>query len=110
MTEKIINTIVFEYEKAMAAISEKSPHAVKTREDVSPELTKYLAQRQEFQELQMNRLREKVLRDTLRRVLGTEEQQKKMLTPAAEKAIQEGIKQVEKKLKGRGDQNINLTF
>ena len=49
------------------------------------------------------------MRDTLRRVLETEEQQKKMLTPAAEKAIQEGIKQVEKKLKGRGDLNINLT-
>lgn len=106
MTEKIINTIVFEYEKAMEAIAAKFTHAAETRGNVSPELMKYLAQRQEFQ---MNFLREKVLRDTLRRVLGTEEQQKKMLTPAAEKAIQEGIKQVEKKLKGRGDLNINLT-
>lgn len=106
MTEKIINTIVFEYQKAMEAIVAKFTHAAETRGNVSTELMKYLAQRQEFQ---MNFLREKVLRDTLRRVLGTEEQQKKMLTPAAEKAIQEGIKQVEKKLKGRGDLNINLT-
>ena len=107
MTEKIINTIVLEYQKAMEAIAAKFTHAAETRGNASLELMKYLAQRQEFQ---MNFLRKKVLRDTLRRVLGTEEQQKKMLTPAAEKAIQEGIKQVEKKLKGRGNLNIDLSF
>ena len=107
MTEKIINTIVFEYEKAMEAIVAKFTHAAETRGNVSPELMKYLAQRQEFQ---MSRLREKVLRDTLRRVVGTVEEQKKLITPAAEKAIQEGIKQVEKRLNGRGNFNIGLTF
>lgn len=107
MSERIINTIVFEFEKAMEAIAARAARAAKMRKDASPELMEYLAQRQEFE---MSFLRENVLRDTLRRVLGTEEKQKEMLTPAAEKAIQEGIKQVEKKLKGRGDLNINLSF
>ena len=108
MSEQIINAIVFEYEKAMEAIAAReAAHAAKTREDISPELKKYLAQRQEFK---MSRLREKVLRDTLRRVVGTVEEQKKLITPAAEKAIQEGIKQVEKRLNGRGNFNIGLTF
>ena len=108
MSEQIINAIVFEYEKAMEAIAAKeAAHAAKTREDISPELKKYLAQRQEFQ---MSRLREKVLCDTLRRVVGTEEKQKKLLTPAVEKTMHEGIKQVEKRLNGLGSFNIDLTF
>ena len=40
MTEKIINTIVFEYQKAMEAIAAKFTHAAETRGNVSPELMK----------------------------------------------------------------------
>ena len=108
MSEEIIDTIVLEYEKAMKPIAAlEATQAAKTREGISPELKNQLAQRREFQ---MSQTQEMVLRDTLRRVLGTEEQLKKMLTPAAEKAIQEIIKEVEKRLKGRGDFNIDLTF
>ena len=53
---------------------------------------------------------ENALRRILWRALGTVEEQKEMLTSAAEKAVDEALEKLTEKLKGHGNITVDLEF
>ena len=96
-TEKNINKIVADFEAAMGRLEMKSVFS-----DICGE------NRPTPQEIYAKHKRQNdarlVRRDILKRVLwlnlGTEDEQKKMLEPAAEKAVEEAVKEIKKRFNG----------
>lgn len=103
-TERIINKILADFEAAMGRLEVQSTFANICGEN---RLTPQEIYAKHKRQNDMRTVRQSILKRILWLNLGTEVEQKKMLKPAAEKAVEEALKDIEKRLNGF---NIELDF
>lgn len=96
-TERIINKIVAGFEEAMGRFEARDLFAAIYGK--RPPTAQEIYARQKRQD-QMRRERQDTLKRILWLNLGTEDEQKKMLEPAAEKAVEEAVKEIKKRFNG----------
>ena len=96
-TEKIINKIVADFEEAMGRLEAKSIFADICGENRSTPQEIYARHKRESG---ARIVRQNILKRILWLNLGTEAEQKKMLEPAAEKAVEEALKEIKKRFTG----------
>lgn len=106
-TQRVIESIIFSFKEEMSVIEQENIFAIISGDNRPTPQEMYARQKQTSQKCAQY---ENALRRILWRALGTVEEQKQMLSSAAEKAVDEALEKLTDKLNGYGGITIDIDF